>query len=288
MRISIVGAGTVGQTTGIGFAKLGNDVLFYDIDKEKLSSLKKMGYNTTNRIMDTVRKADVLFVCVPTPTVNGKMDFSFVKKVTLSTAKAMGKTRNYLVFTVRSTVVPTTTRCRIIPILSKHSKLKVGKDFGVCMNPEFVREEHAIEDFMNPSRIVIGEYDKRSGDFLERLYSGFKVPAFRVSLDLAEMAKYVANCFLASKISYFNEIYMICRELGLDSEIVSEIASMDPRIGTYGVHGGRPFSGKCLPKDVEAFANFARSLKINPKLLEAILKINSEVASKSGSRSFKP
>jgi UDPglucose 6-dehydrogenase len=147
------------------------------------------------------------------------------------------------------------------------------------MNPEFLREEHALQDFLNPSRIVVGELDKQSGDTLEKLYSSFKAPIFRTDLDSAEMIKYTANCFLAAKISFFNEVHMICRKLGLDSTFISKVASLDPRIGDYGIYGGRPFSGKCLPKDLEALIHFARTKKINPRLLEAVLEINKEVGS---------
>lgn len=278
MKVSIIGSGIVGQATGIGLAKFGNDVIFYDVDKEKIASLKKKGFKTTNKIVDTVIESEILFVCVPTPNVKGRMDFSYVKKAVTDIAKALGKVKEYRVVAIRSTVLPTTTRCRILPILSKYSKLKEGRDFGVCVNPEFLREKYAMEDFMKPHRIVIGELDKRSGDFLEKLYTPFKAPIFRLDLDSAEMVKYVANCFLASKISFFNEIYMICRELGLNSNVISEIVALDPRIGTYGIYGGKPFSGGCLPKDVEAFVNFVKSKGINPKLLEATLKINVQMA----------
>ncbi|MDI6640673.1 MAG: UDP-glucose 6-dehydrogenase, partial [Methanocellales archaeon] len=180
---------------------------------------------------------------------------------------------------IRSTVLPTTTRTRIMPLLGIHSNLKAGEHFGVCVNPEFGRQASALQDFLNPSRIVIGELDKRSGDTLENLYDPFKAPIIRTNLDSAEMIKYVANCFLATKISFFNEIYIICKKIGLDPHFIAEATALDPRIGSYGIYGGRPFSGACLPKDLEAFINFVKKKKINPKLLDAVNYVNSKISS---------
>ncbi len=278
MKISIIGAGVVGKATGIGVHMQGNDVLFFDIDKKKLKALKMRGYSVTEDSSNAAY-ADVLFICVPTPTVNKHMDFSYVKAATISIAQALGEVRKYRVIAVRSTVLPSTTRCRVIPLLEQYSKMKAGEDFGVCMNPEFARQKRALHEFLNPYRIVIGELDKRSGDLLESLYSSFKTSIFRTDLDSAEMIKYVANLFLSTKISFFNEIDIICRELGLNADFMSEVASLDPRIGKYGIYGGRPFEGSCLPKDLEAFINYVRNKKINPKLLEAVLDINNKIAS---------
>jgi UDPglucose 6-dehydrogenase len=145
------------------------------------------------------------------------------------------------------------------------------------MNPEFLRERYALQDFLSPSRIVIGEFDKRSGDFLEKAYSLFKAPVIRADLDSAEMIKYVSNLSLATKISFFNEMYIVCERLGLDADLIGKAVSLDPRIGEYGVNGGLPFGGKCLPKDVEAFRSFIKSLNINPRLLDAVSSVNDEI-----------
>lgn len=279
MKVSIIGAGVVGQATGIGLAKHGNDVLFFDIDKKKLAALKDKGYRVTGDIFEAVSEADVLFICVPTPTVDGQMDLIHVKSATISVAKTFDKAKKYRVVAVKSTVLPSTTRCKVMPLLERYSGLKAGKDFGVCMNPEFLRQKYALQDFLNPNRIVIGELDKRSGDSLEKLYSTFSAPIFRTDLDVAEMAKYVANVFLASKISFFNEIFIICKELRINADLVSKIVALDPRIGEYGVYGGRPFEGGCLPKDLEAFIGYVRRNNINPKLLETILEINKRISS---------
>jgi UDPglucose 6-dehydrogenase len=281
MKMLIIGAGIVGQATGLGFAEHGHEVAFYDIDGKKLEALREKGFEAASKIGKTVLGSEVFFVCVPTPTVNGEMDFRYIQDAVVKVGRVLRENGEFAVVVVRSTVLPTTTRSRVVPLLERCSGLRVGEGFGVCMNPEFLRERHALEDFQNPSRIVIGESDKRSGDMLEKLYSAFRTPIIRTDLDSAEMIKYAANCFLAAKISYFNEIYSICQRLGLDSEAICKAVSLDSRIGNYGIHGGRPFAGMCLPKDVEALTNFARKKGMNPSLLEAILKVNDEVRSKS-------
>jgi len=279
LRISIIGSGVVGKATGIGFHKFGHEIIFNDINGKSLASLREEGYKVTEDINEAVRSSTISFICVPTPTRARKIVFSYVKEATVSIAKALHKKdRTYHLIVVRSTVLPTTTRTRIIPFLEKHSKLKAGKDFGVCVNPEFLRQATALQDFLNPSRIVIGELDKQSGDLLENLYAPFKAPIIRTSLDTAEMIKYVANCFLTTKISYFNEVYLICKKLQLDPHLVAEAVALDPRIGNYGIYGGRPFSGACLPKDLEAFINFAKKKGVNPKLLEAVNYVNKKIS----------
>jgi nucleotide sugar dehydrogenase len=160
----------------------------------------------------------------------------------------------------------------------KYSGLIPSKEFGVCVNPEFIRKASALSDFLNPSRILIGEFDKRSGDVLEKLYSPFKASIVRTDLDTAEMIKYVTNTFLSTKISFFNEFFIICKKLGLDPHFVAEAAALDPRIGKYGIHGGRPFEGSCLPKDLEALIDFCKERELNPKLLDAVLYINNKMA----------
>jgi len=277
-RISIIGSGLVGKATGVGFHIQGNDVIFHDIGKKKLNELSMEGYEVTNDISKSVCDSIVSFICVQTPTVNGQIDLSYVKKAIIDIAKALREKGSYHVIVVRSTVLPFTTETTIVPLLEQHSQLRAGEDFGVCTNPEFLRKISATKDFLNPNRIVIGELDKRSGDFLEKLYSPFKAPIFRTGLATAEMIKYVANLFLATKISFFNENYIICRELGLDPYIISEVASLDPRIGDYGICGGKPFEGGCLHKDLKAFINFIESRKMNPKLLSAVSYINKEMS----------
>jgi len=278
MKTLIVGSGVVGEATGTVLCKNGNSVVFYDVDRKRLEILKGKGLHVADSIDEAVVDSTVIFICVPTPTVNSSIDLSYVEEATVNIGKALSHTDSYKVVVVRSTVVPTTTRCRVVPLLQKHSGLVPGSDFGVCMNPEFLRDNSALEDSLNPSRIVIGELDKRSGDLLEQMYLSFKAPIIRMDLDTAEMVKYASNLFLATKISFFNEIQMICAKLGLDANVVGKAVSLDPRIGEYGVYGGRPFEGKCLPKDLIAFRGFVRALNVNPKLLDAVSSVNAEMS----------
>jgi UDPglucose 6-dehydrogenase len=278
MKISIIGSGVVGKATGVGFQTYGQDVIFYDIDEEKLSSLKREGYTIARNPIEAVAKSDVSFICVPTPT-DGQMDFGCLENALKSVAGALCRKKEYHLIVIRSTVLPSITRVKLVPLIEKNSRLKAGKAFGVCVNPEFLREVNTVDDFLNPSRIVIGEFDKNSGDMLEQLYSSFKAPVIRTDLDTAEMIKIVANAFLATKISFFNEIYILCRKLKLDSHFISEIVAMDNRIGNYGIYGGRPFGGKCLPKDLEAFISFIETQRMNPKILTATRYVNNEITS---------
>ena len=134
---------------------------------------------------------------------------------------------------------------------------------------------------------MIGEYDKKSGDSLEKLYASLKIPVIRTDLDTAEMIKYTSNLFLASKISFFNEIFLICEKLGLDAKYVSEAVAKDHRIGNYGIYGGKPFGGMCLPKDLNAFISFLNSINVDPKILKAVAEVNQDIERYDNEKSSK-
>ena len=282
-RISIIGSGWVGMIIGKGFSELGYDVIFYDIEDKNLS-------NFTKDIDYAIKNSNVSFICVPTPTEDG-IDLSFVKDAAENIGKAMSEKSDYHVVVVKSTVVPKTTEDVVIPILEKYSGKKAGEDFGICMNPEFLTEisgtwsddEDYNKGFFTEDRIVIGEYDKRSGDVLERIYKPLNKPIFRTDLRTAEMIKYASNCMLATKISYWNEIFLICKELGIDSQAVADVVALDPRIGKYGSVHGKAFGGKCLPKDLKAFISFAEKYR-KAKLLKAVDEINEEMKERYGVR----
>lgn len=276
--ISIIGSGVVGKATGTGLHRHGNKVIFYDIIREKLVQLRKQGYEVTEDGCEAVVNSSVSFVCVQTPTLNGQTDFSYLDNAIVEIARALQKKDGFHVIAIRSTVLPSTTRLRVIPLLKRHSQLEAGRDYGVCVNPEFLRKKSALTDFLNPWRIVIGDFDNRSGDVLEKLYQPFKKPIIRTDLDTAEMIKYVSNVFLATKISFFNEMHTICSELDLDSDFINRVVALDPRIGKYGIHGGRPFKGRCFPKDMEAFISFIKGNELNPKILDAALHVNQKIA----------
>jgi UDPglucose 6-dehydrogenase len=282
-KISIIGSGFVGETVGKGFASLGYDVIFYDVVNKNLP-------NFTKDINYAVKNSEISFICTPTPSLEGKIDLSYTKEAAKNIGITLASQPGYHVVVIKSTVTPTTTENQLIPILEKHSGKKAG-DFGVCMNPEFITEivqtwaddDQYKKNFFNEDRIVIGEYDKKSGDALEKLYAPLKRPVYRVSLRTAEMIKYASNCMLATKISYWNELFLICREAGINSQTVADIVSIDPRIGKYGTVHGKAFGGKCLPKDLQAFISFAQEFH-EPGLLKAVNEINREMSKKYGVR----
>lgn len=276
--ISIVGSGVVGTATGKGLAKHGYKVIFNDTSVDKLKDLDSEGYQTTRNISEAIASTSISFVCVQTPTLNnGAKALRFVEKAVARIAEALRKKTDYHVIVIRSTLLPGACRERIIPLLQKHSKSRLFEHYGLCYNPEFLRQNSALEDFLNPSRIVIGEANRKSGDALETVYSRFGCPIVRTDFDTAEMIKIVSNAFLATKISFFNEMHMICRRLGVDDKLVSEAVSLDPRIGKYGIYGGRPFLGRCLPNDVKAFAKFIKKLDLNPDIIRTVIAINNSI-----------
>lgn len=280
VHISIIGSGVVGQATGIGLAKHGHGIVFFDINRKRLEDLKERGYKVAETLSEAVERSSISMVSVQTPTVNGHIDLSYVETVVREIAKALKLKKSYHVVVVRSTVLPYTCRHIVTPILEQESRLKVGRDFGLCMNPEFLREAYALMDFLNPPIIVIGEYDKRSGDTLEAVYSGFQVEIIRTTLENAEIVKYATNIFNATKISFFNEMYMICKFLNLDPNLITKVlpkSALGLRLPEWGSKGGWAFGGNCLPKDLDAMITFSKEKGVNPKLFEAVKIINEQI-----------
>ena len=286
-KISIIGSGWVGTIIGKGFMGLSDEVIFHDILDKNLP-------NFTKDVNYAVENTDISFICVPTPTNHDGIDLSYIKEATKSIGIALANKDKggYHVVVVKSTVVPKTTEEVVIPILEKYSRKRVRDgEIGVCMNPEFLTEISGSwskdkgykKDFFTEDRIVIGEFDKKSGDILEELYKPLNKPIFRADLRTAEMIKYVSNCMLAMKISYWNEIFLICKELGIDSQVIADTVSLDPRIGKYGTVHGKAFGGKCLPKDLKAFISFAEKCR-DVRLLKAVDEINEEMKKKYGVR----
>ena len=295
MRICIVGAGYVGLATGVMFGKLGHEVVCCDIDRSrvKLVSSGKLPFyeppleTELRRLVKSVKLTATLdcagaaadskfiFICVQTPSLpSGRIDVRPVKVAARNTAKALKRSDEFKIVVMKSTVVPSTTDSVLQPILESLSGKKAGVDFGLCMNPEFLQEGSALKDSLQPSRIVIGSHDKRSGDMLAKLYAPIKVEKIRTDLRSAEMIKYASNVFLATKISYANEIANMCVRFGIDSDAVLRAAGLDPRIGRLFLKPGLGFGGSCLPKDVRALKDVARSKRYKSKLLSTLLAIN--------------
>jgi UDPglucose 6-dehydrogenase len=272
-KIAILGSGKVGSATGMGFAQLGHDVLFCDINPNRISELAKQGLNVTDDTAQAILKTDISFVCVPTPAGE---NLKYVVRVVKEIAEGLKRTKRWHLVVIKSTVIPLTTEKIILPILQASSS-----NFGLCMNPEFLTEIATTwskdlqyhRDFWSKERIVIGELNQRSGDTLSEIYKPLKAPIFRMDLRTAEMCKYAANLMLATKISYWNEMGLVCGELGIDSNLVAQITALDNRIGKYGTIHGKAFGGACLPKDLSAFVEFAK-VHWNIELLPAVQSVN--------------
>ena len=283
-RISIIGSGWVGTAIGKGFTGMGYETIFYDVVNKDLP-------NFTMDISYAIENSDVSFISVPTPTTSEGIDLSYIKDATKSIGEVLATKRSYQLVVVKSTIVPGSTENVVIPTLEKYSGKKAGNEIGICMNPEFLTEisgtwskdEGTKKDFFTEDRIVIGEYDKNSGDVLEELYKPLNKPIFRTDLKTAETIKYASNCMLATKISYWNALFLVCKDLGIDSHVIADVVGLDPRIGKYGTVHGKAFGGKCLPKDLKAFVSFAEKYR-DPKLLKAVDELNEEIKAKYGVR----
>jgi GDP-mannose 6-dehydrogenase len=224
-----------------------------------------------------VRETDISLVCVGTPSNhNGCVNFQYVERVCAEIGKSLGDRQSYHVVVVRSTVPPGTVQGRLLPILERNSHRQAGADFGVCMNPEFLREGSAIKDFYHPAYTLIGELDPRSGDAIEGIYEGVKAPIIRTDIPVAEMTKYVCNTFHALKISFANEIGTLCKSFGIDGQQVMEIFCQDQRLNISPAYlrPGFAFGGSCLPKDVRALVHMTRERDVDAPLLSAILPSN--------------
>lgn len=295
MRICVVGAGYVGLATGVMFGKLGHEVVCVDVDaprvrlvssgklpfyepplEKELRKLVKSGIlEATSDITKGVLESAVMFVCVQTPSLpSGRIDIRPLKAASGSLGRALRKSDEYKVVVVKSTVVPGTTDSVVGPILERQSGKKAGADFGLCMNPEFLQEGSALKDSIEPSRVVVGSVDKRSGDIVMRLYAPIRAPKIRTDLRSAEMIKYASNAFLATKISFANEVANMCVRFGIDSEPVLRAVGMDPRIGPLFLRPGLGFGGSCLPKDVRALNDAAKSKGYRSRLLSTLMAVN--------------
>jgi len=279
MRVSIIGAGTVGKATGIGLSKYDHELIFYDIDQQKLEMLAKQGYKVTKNL-EAIRGCDIHMICVPTSTVNNEPSLALLESAVKEVAKTLDRQDGYQVVVIRSTTLPFTIKRKIIPLLQRYCSLRLGEQYGICHNPEFLREAHALDDFLNPPIIVIGEADERSGDMLAQLYAPFRSPKVRTTLENAEAIKCLSNAYNAMKISFFNKLYLIAERCGLDHEVISQALPKSTtaiRLPEYGIRGGYPYGGKCLPKDLAAFISFVNEQGLDSHLFEVVAEINEEM-----------
>lgn len=289
--VCIIGPGIVGLATGRAFLDHGVDVSFLGGSPEKVKQLKEKGYKAYGRgeLFSKGYDFDISMLTVPTPTQNGKIDYTAIKSASSDLGKRMKKMKKYHLVVVKSTVPPGTTESVVIPLVEKYSGKKIGKDFGVCMNPEYLREATAYEDSVKPWVIVIGEYDKKSGDMLESLYLSFDSPLYRVTLKEAEMQKYVHNLFNATKISFFNEMRTIAAGIGADAERIFKLVAISTEgiwNPEYGLRNRGPYSGSCLPKDTQAFLHWAKGQGFQMELLESVIAVNDMLSTQQGMQKF--
>jgi UDPglucose 6-dehydrogenase/GDP-mannose 6-dehydrogenase len=315
MKVSIIGAGYVGIVTGACLAEKGFYVTCIDIDKEKVEKINNcippifengledlLKRNVINKrlvastdLKKAVIESEISIIAVGTPFDGEKIDLSHIKKSAEEIGSALNEKNTYHIVVIKSTVVPGTTDDVVLPILEKYSGKKAGVDFGVGVNQEFLREGCAINDFMNPDRIIIGGIDKKTVDKLLELYKGFNgIDKLITNNKTAEMIKYISNSLLATLISFTNEIANICAlTQGVDIKEVMAGVHLDKRFNPILADGcrvnpgflsyleaGCGFGGSCLPKDIKALISYAESIGENPKLLRSVIEVNQKQPNK--------
>ena len=276
-RMVIVGSGVVGQATGKGFAKKGHSVSYVDINPQTIARLRESGLSAMTAAEVDWNAVDTVMLAVSTPSVNGRIVLDYIESAAMDVGHGLARTDNYITVVVRSTVPPTTTERRITRILEQASGKRVGVDFGVAMNPEFLRAVSSEQDFARPWITVLGTSDRRTAEILDELYRPFGALVVRCTPTEAEMIKYVNNVYNAVKISYFNEVHRICQELGIDSSLIGATVARSAESmwnPLYGTRGGVPYGGACLPKDTTAFMAFARENGWQHLMLEATMEVN--------------
>lgn len=290
-HIAVVGVGYVGLVSAAGFADLGNRVIALDINEERIKGFKKgimpiyepgldelvernvasERLSFTTSYPEAIKGADFVFIAVGTPSgVDGEADLKYVKSAAESVAQVMDGP----LIVVNKSTVPVGTGDWVAEIIRTSQPKPIP--FAVVSCPEFLREGSAILDFMNPARTVLGSQDYEAADKVAQLHLPLRAPIMITNLRTAEMVKYASNAFLATRISFINEIANICEELGADVKEVSTGMGYDARIGPYFLDAGLGYGGSCFPKDVKALAHMADEKGRHPQLLQAVMDINDD------------
>jgi len=309
MKISVMGTGYVGLVSGTCLAERGHQVTCIDIRSEVVQEINagrppiheigldnllrsardKGMLSATTDAKTAILDSDVTLICVGTPTVDGRMDMSQIVAAVKEIGSALVSKRGYHVVAVKSTVLPGTTEGPVKAAIESHSGKKVGHGWGLCMNPEFLREGRAVEDFRVPDRIVVGATDSMTAEVFLNVYADFTCPKLVTTPRTAEMIKYVSNSLLATMISFSNEIGNMCSAVpGVDARLVWKGVHLDRRLtpingqvgGAAGVTEylwhGLGFGGSCFPKDVAALRSFGRTVGEQTRMLDAVLDINAD------------
>ena len=289
-KLCVVGTGYVGLVTGACFADLGNEVTCLDVDEERISKLnqcvmpiyepgleqlvsqnaKARRLHFTTDYAAALKDAEIIFIAVGTPSgVDGEADLQYVRQAAENIADLV----DHAVIIVNKSTVPVGTGDWVADIIKKR---RGGRplEFSVVSNPEFLREGSAIQDFMYPDRVVLGSLDENAAAKVAELYSPLRTTVLITDLRTAEMIKYASNAFLATRISFINEIANMCEELGADVRMVARGMGMDKRIGSAFLDAGLGWGGSCFPKDVKALAHMAVLHGTHPQLLQAVMEIN--------------
>jgi GDP-mannose 6-dehydrogenase len=297
MKISVFGLGYVGAVSVGCLAKDGHSVIGIDPNPTKVDMINagqspivesEIGdiiakgvasglIEATTDPVQAVNDTDLSLVCVGTPSnANGSLDLRYVRSVCQEIGIALGNKERRHTVVIRSTMLPGTMREVVIPLLEEHSGKRAGKDFGVCNNPEFLREGTAVYDYYHPPKTVIGELEQGDGDLLCTLYESMDAPLIRAPVDIAEMVKYVDNVWHALKVGFANEIGNICKEVGLDGQEVMSIFCQDHKLNlsSYYMKPGFAFGGSCLPKDLRALNFKAGRLDLSTPILSSIQPSN--------------
>jgi GDP-mannose 6-dehydrogenase len=297
VRISIFGLGYVGAVSAGCLSSEGHEVVGVDPNPTKVdlinrgvspivekdiapmieSGVSAGRLRATSSVREAVLTTDLSLICVGTPSqINGNLDLSYVRRVCEEIGAALQMKSGFHVVVARSTMLPGSMRDVVIPTLEHAAGKKAGVDFGVCNNPEFLREGTAVHDYYHPPKTVIGETDARAGQLLVDLYARMDAPLIRTDVETAEMVKYADNNWHAVKVAFANEIGNICKAVGIDGHKVMDIFCQDTKLNlsAYYMKPGFAFGGSCLPKDVRALTYKARSLDLELPLLNAVLPSN--------------
>ena len=300
MKISVVGLGYVGAVCSSAFANEGHQVIGMDVDKTKVElinkgnspivekgldeliskNVKEGRLKVTTDLKEVIENSNITFIAVGTPSrTNGSIDLKYIKAAAESIGEVLKEKDSFHIVVMRSTVLPGTGKDVVIPIIEKTSNKKLGVDFGYASNPEFLRESTAIWDFYNPPKTVLGVSDEKTANILEELYSFIdtkEAPLFKTEIPVAEMVKYSDNSWHAVKVTFGNEIGMICAKLGIDSHKVMNIFCSDRKlnISPYYLIPGFAFGGSCLPKDVKALTYKSKEIDEKTPLLNSLMESN--------------
>jgi GDP-mannose 6-dehydrogenase len=297
MKLSIFGLGYVGCVSAACFAARGNEVIGVDVNQLKVdiinngkSPIVEPGIAgliseavTQNKLRATtdaneaVAASDVSLVCIGTPgNHNGSLDLSYIKRACQQIGEALAAKSRYHIVAMRSTMLPGTIEQTVVPTLEIFSGKRAGRDFGVAVNPEFLREGSSIYDFNHPPFTLIGADDEDASAPLQRLYAGTEAPVITVGVKEAEMVKYACNSFHALKVAFANEIGNVSKALGVDSHVVMDVFCKDTKLNLspYYLKPGFAFGGSCLPKDIRAITYKAKELDVEVPLLNSILLSN--------------